>query len=147
MVGIGETDEEVVETMSDLRSAGVDIVTIGQYLRPSSKHHEVIRFVTPETFAEFERAAMSMGFLYAASGPLVRSSYKAAEVFVRSVLRPEGGHEGVLEARLERARTLAERAAEAQTVSELAAREASTLLREERMFGDGPLVTLGRKPR
>lgn len=147
MVGIGETDEEVVETLADLRSAGVDIVTIGQYLRPSPKHHEVIRFVTPETFAEFERTATSMGFLYAASGPLVRSSYKAAEVFVRSVLSPEGGHEGVLEARLERARTFAERAAEAQTVSELAARQASTLLREERMHGDGPLITLGRKPR
>jgi lipoic acid synthetase len=147
MVGIGETDEEVVETLSDLRAAGVDIVTIGQYLRPSPKHHEVMRFVPPETFAEFERTAMSLGFLYAACGPLVRSSYKAAEVFVRSVLRPEGGYEGVLEARLERARTLAERAAEAQTVSELAARQASTLLREERVHGDGPLITLGRKPR
>jgi lipoyl synthase len=147
MVGIGETDEEVVETLADLRSAGVDIVTIGQYLRPTPKHHEVARFVTPETFASFERTALSMGFLYAASGPLVRSSYKAAEVFVRSVLRPEGGHEGVLEARLERARTLAAQAADAQTVSELAAREASTLLREERMRGDGQLVTLGRKPR
>jgi lipoyl synthase len=146
MVGIGETDEEVVETLSDLRSAGVDIVTIGQYLRPSPKHHEVIRFVTPETFAEFERTAKSMGFLYAASGPLVRSSYKAAEVFVRSVLRPEGGHEGVLEARLARARTLADRVVEAQTVSELAAREASTLLREERAHADGPLIRLGRKP-
>jgi lipoic acid synthetase len=146
MVGIGETDEEVVETLSDLRTAGVDIVTIGQYLRPSPKHHEVMRFVTPETFAAFERTASSMGFLYAASGPLVRSSYKAAEVFVRSVLRPEGGHEGVLEARLARARVLAERAAEAQTVSELAARQASTLLREERQQGDGPLITLGRKP-
>src|SRR6266851_6700897 len=77
MVGIGETDEEVVETLSDLRGAGVDIVTLGQYLRPSPKHHEVLRFVTPETFAEFERVALSMGFLYAASGPLVRSSYKA----------------------------------------------------------------------
>ncbi len=147
MVGIGETDEEVVETLADLRKAGVDIVTVGQYLRPTPKHHEVMRFVTPETFAEFERAAREMGFRYAASGPLVRSSYKAAEVFVRSILRPEGGHEGVLEARLERARAAAEKAAEAQTVSELAAREASTLLREERMHGDGPLITLGRKPR
>ena len=147
MVGIGETDEEVVETLADLRSAGVDIVTIGQYLRPTPKHHEVLRFVTPETFASFEQTALSMGFLYAASGPLVRSSYKAAEVFVRSVLRPEGGHEGVLEARLARARAMAEEAAHAQTVSELAAREASTVLREERMHAGGQLVTLGRKPR
>jgi lipoyl synthase len=147
MVGIGETDEEVVETLRDLRSAGVDIVTIGQYLRPTPKHHEVVRFVPPDTFASFERTALSMGFLYAASGPLVRSSYKAAEVFVRSVLRPDGGHEGVLEARLARARALAAQATEAQTVSALAAREASTLLREERMRVSGQLVTLGRKPR
>jgi lipoic acid synthetase len=146
MVGIGETDEEVVETLSDLRQAGVDIVTIGQYLRPTPKHHEVIRFVTPETFAEFERVAREMGFLYAASGPLVRSSYKAAEVFVRSILRPEGGYEGVLEERLERARANAEKAAEAQTVSELAARRASSLLREERTRGEGQLISLSRKP-
>jgi lipoic acid synthetase len=146
MVGIGETDEEVMETLSDLRAAGVDIVTIGQYLRPTPKHHEVLRFVPPETFAEFERAALAMGFRYAASGPLVRSSYKAAEVFVRSILRPEGGYEGVLEARLERARAEAERASETQTVSELAARRASTLLRDEGRGGDGRLITLGRKP-
>src|SRR5690349_23661765 len=60
MVGIGETDEEVVETLRDLRSAGVDIVTLGQYLRPTPKHHEVVRYVTPETFAEFEKTALSM---------------------------------------------------------------------------------------
>ncbi|MET0591066.1 MAG: lipoyl synthase [Polyangiaceae bacterium] len=147
MVGIGETDDEVMETLHDLRGAGVDIVTIGQYLRPTPKHAEVDRFVPPESFAEFEKHALGMGFLYAASGPLVRSSYKAAEVFVRSILRPEGGYEGVLEERLERARAAAEKAAEAQTVSELAARTATTLLREEAQYGDGPLITLGRKPR
>ncbi|WP_437280594.1 lipoyl synthase [Sorangium sp. So ce375] len=86
MVGIGETDDEVLEALRDLREAGVDIVTIGQYLRPSSKHAPVHRFVEPETFAAFERAALEMGFLYAASAPLVRSSYKAAEVFVRSLM-------------------------------------------------------------
>ncbi|WP_437915405.1 lipoyl synthase [Sorangium sp. So ce302] len=86
MVGIGETDDEVLEALRDLREAGVDIVTIGQYLRPSSKHAPVQRFVEPETFAAFERAALEMGFLYAASAPLVRSSYKAAEVFVRSLM-------------------------------------------------------------
>jgi lipoic acid synthetase len=114
MVGIGETDEEVVETLRDLRAAGVDIVTLGQYLRPSPKHHEVVRYVPPETFADFEREALSMHFLYAASGPLVRSSYKAAEVFVRSMLEPglsphrearggadSSGYEDVLAARLE----------------------------------------------
>jgi lipoic acid synthetase len=84
MVGLGETDDEVVETMRDLREAGVSVVTIGQYLRPTPRHHEVVRFVEPEVFAVWERAALEMGFLYAASGPLVRSSYRAAEVFVRS---------------------------------------------------------------
>ena len=91
MVGLGETDEEVTETMRDLRAAGVDVVTIGQYLRPGPKYHEVLRFVPPETFALFQRQALEMGFLYAASGPLVRSSYRAAEVFLRSLL---GGSEG-----------------------------------------------------
>jgi len=146
MVGIGETDEEVVEALTDLRSAGVDIVTIGQYLRPSPKHHEVVRFVPPETFAELERVALSMGFLYAASGPLVRSSYKAAEVFVRSILRPAEGYEGVLEARLATAKAAAERVADAETVSELAAREAVSLLRNELHDATSPLVTLRRKP-
>jgi lipoic acid synthetase len=116
MVGIGETDDEVIETLRDLRGAGVDIVTLGQYLRPTPKHHEVIRFVTPETFADYERAALELGFLYAASGPLVRSSYKAAEVFVRSVLSPGQRSESTigavgdeLERRLETARREAAR--------------------------------------
>src|SRR5215468_3439203 len=86
MVGLGETDDEVLEAMGDLRGAGVDVVTIGQYLRPTPKHHEVVRYVEPATFAAYERAALEMGFLYAASGPLVRSSYRAAEVFLRTLL-------------------------------------------------------------
>ncbi|WP_438027918.1 lipoyl synthase [Sorangium sp. So ce233] len=90
MVGIGETDDEVLEALRDLRAAGVDIVTLGQYLRPSSKHAPVQRFVEPATFAAYERAALEMGFLYAASAPLVRSSYKAAEVFVRSLIDRNG---------------------------------------------------------
>ncbi|KYF60650.1 lipoyl synthase [Sorangium cellulosum] len=90
MVGIGETDDEVLEALRDLRAAGVDIVTLGQYLRPSPKHAPVQRFVEPATFAAYERAALEMGFLYAASAPLVRSSYKAAEVFVRSLIDRDG---------------------------------------------------------
>jgi lipoic acid synthetase len=82
MVGIGETDEEVEETLRDLRGAGVDIVTLGQYLRPTPKHAPVARYVPPETFAGYERSALDMGFSFAASGPLVRSSYHAAEGFV-----------------------------------------------------------------
>jgi lipoyl synthase len=92
MVGVGETDEEVRETLKDLRASGVDLVTLGQYLRPTPKHAEVMRYVTPETFDTYAAYAKELGFAYCASGPLVRSSYKAAEVFVRSVIakdRPE----------------------------------------------------------
>jgi lipoic acid synthetase len=88
MVGVGETDEEVLETLRDLRSAGVDIVTLGQYLRPSPKHAPVERYVTPERFDEFARAGREMAFAFVASGPLVRSSYHAAEGFVEARLRP-----------------------------------------------------------
>jgi len=89
MVGIGETDDEVLETMRDLRAAQVDIVTLGQYLRPSAKHAAVDRFVHPDTFERFAEEGRKMGFAYVASGPLVRSSYKAAEAFVRGILRPD----------------------------------------------------------
>ncbi len=157
MVGIGETDDEVGEALADLRSAGVDIVTIGQYLRPTPKHHEVVRYVTPDTFADYQARAMSMGFLYAASGPLVRSSYKAAEVFVRSILRPNGAEEAktIVEERLEVARAAARGVAERMTVSELAARQAVTMLRTTGQTGaddaarsdaSSALVTLRRKP-
>ncbi len=87
MVGMGETDEEILDTMRDLRDAGVDIVTLGQYLRPTPKHAAVARFVTPEAFSDFERAGYDMGFQFVASGPLVRSSYHAAEGFVGARLR------------------------------------------------------------
>lgn len=118
MVGVGETDDEVIEAMRDLRSVGVDVVTVGQYLRPTPKHLEVQRFVPPETFALYEREALAMGFVYAASGPLVRSSYRAAEVFLRGILRSSGGHgadaDGVqmaLDARMDVARREAQRVA------------------------------------
>ncbi len=132
MVGLGETDQEVVAAMRDLRAANVDIVTIGQYLRPSAKHHEVLRFVPPEVFADYEREAKAMGFSYAASGPLVRSSYKAAEVFLRSLLGPGGAGEAgeveaKLEARMQRAREEAARVARGPGEGELIA--ASSLVR------------------
>ena len=87
MVGIGETNDEVLETLRDLRAAGVDIVTLGQYLRPTPKHAEVARYVTPEEFRGYERYAQEIGFAFVASGPLVRSSYHAAEGFVGARLR------------------------------------------------------------
>jgi lipoic acid synthetase len=89
MVGIGETDDEVIETMRDLREADVQVVTLGQYLRPTPKHAPVDRYVEPERFEAFASEGRAMGFAFVASGPLVRSSYKAAEVFVSSHLRPQ----------------------------------------------------------
>ena len=77
MLGLGETDEEVSETMDDLRAIGVDIVTFGQYLRPTPSHLAVERFVTPDEFAHYRRVGLDKGFLEVVSGPLVRSSYRA----------------------------------------------------------------------
>jgi lipoic acid synthetase len=79
MVGLGETNEEVLGVLRDLRAHGVNIATIGQYLRPTPKHLPVLRHVTPEEFREFKRAGLEMGFSHVESGPLVRSSYHAAE--------------------------------------------------------------------
>jgi lipoic acid synthetase len=90
MVGIGEADAEVDETLADLKRAGVDIVTLGQYLRPTPKHAAVDRYVPPATFDGYAHTARSLGFSFVASGPLVRSSYHAAEGFVAARLgRPE----------------------------------------------------------
>jgi lipoic acid synthetase len=77
MLGLGETYEEVIETMQDLRSVNVDILTLGQYLQPSLKHLPVHEFITPERFEEYKELGMKMGFKYVESGPLVRSSYHA----------------------------------------------------------------------
>jgi lipoic acid synthetase len=77
MLGLGETEAEIVETMDDLRAIGVDIVTFGQYLRPTASHLPVERFVTPEEFAHYREVGLAKGFLEVVSGPLVRSSYRA----------------------------------------------------------------------
>ncbi len=77
MLGLGETDEEILAVMRDLREHNVDMLTLGQYLQPSAHHHPVMRFVPPDGFKEFERHAMAMGFAHAACGPMVRSSYHA----------------------------------------------------------------------
>ena len=77
MVGLGETDEEILEVMRDLRAHDVDMLTVGQYLQPTRGHLPVLRYVEPGRFKEFERIAMQMGFKHAACGPLVRSSYHA----------------------------------------------------------------------
>jgi len=85
MVGLGETDDEIRWLMDDLRAAKVDIMTIGQYLRPSLEHHDILRFPTPEQFAQYERWGKDAGFAYIASGPYVRSSYFAEEVLKGAV--------------------------------------------------------------
>ena len=83
MVGLGETDEDIVKVMADLRAASVDFLTIGQYLQPTRKHAAISRFVTPEAFQSYKRIAEEKGFLLVASSPLTRSSYHAQEDFAR----------------------------------------------------------------
>jgi len=83
MVGLGEERNEVLQLMDDLRSANVDFLTIGQYLQPTRKHHEVVRFVTPEEFKSYETIAYAKGFLMVSSSPLTRSSHHAGEDFAR----------------------------------------------------------------
>jgi len=87
MLGLGETRDEILQTMRDLRANDVDILTLGQYLRPSDWHLAVNEYVPPETFDELRGIGESMGFAYVAAGPLVRSSYRAGEFFMEKVIR------------------------------------------------------------
>jgi len=93
MVGLGESFEEVVETMRDLREAGCDILTIGQYLRPSPEHLRVEEYIRPEKFQQYERIGRSLGFLEVVSGPFVRSSYHADKVWELISKNGENYHE------------------------------------------------------
>ena len=79
MVGLGESDDEVLQTLRDLHENGVQIVTLGQYLRPTLEHYPVATYITPEKFDWYRQQALEMGFNYCASGPMVRSSYLADE--------------------------------------------------------------------
>lgn len=90
MLGLGETQDEIRQCMTDLRAHGVDILTLGQYLQPTRKHLAVERFVTPDEFKEWQRVAEEeLGFLYCASGPLVRSSYRAGEFFMKNMIETQ----------------------------------------------------------
>ena len=89
MLGLGETDEEIRQTLRDLRAIDVDVVTFGQYLQPTKKHLPVKEYITPEKFEEWKVEGEAMGFKYVASGPLVRSSYKAGEFFLKSLLQQQ----------------------------------------------------------
>jgi lipoic acid synthetase len=85
MLGLGESEEEVIQTIKDLRSVGVSILTLGQYLQPTPKHLPLVEFIAPEKFNWFREIAERMGFVYVASGPLVRSSYRAGEFFLEKI--------------------------------------------------------------
>lgn len=87
MLGLGETHDEVLDALRRLAQAGVELVTLGQYLRPTPNHAPVLEYVGPERFEEYGRIGRELGFLHVASGPLVRSSYKAAEVFAAGLVR------------------------------------------------------------
>ena len=91
MVGLGEEASEVRSVMHDLRNVGVDILTLGQYLRPSSWHLAVEEYIPPETFDGLRDEGERMGFAYVAAGPLVRSSYRAGEFFLEKVIRARRG--------------------------------------------------------
>jgi lipoic acid synthetase len=89
MLGLGETEEEVIQTMKDLRNIHVDVVTFGQYLRPTEQHLSVVEYVRPEKFEYFRKVGEVMGFKYVASGPMVRSSYKAGEFYLEHMIKTE----------------------------------------------------------
>ncbi|OAA60423.1 lipoic acid synthetase precursor [Niveomyces insectorum RCEF 264] len=94
MLGLGEREDEVWDALRALRRAEVDVVTFGQYMRPTKRHMAVERYVPPAEFELWRQRALDMGFLYCASGPLVRSSYKAGEAFIENVLRKRGAGAG-----------------------------------------------------
>lgn len=89
MLGLGETDEEVLQSLKDLRDIECDVVTFGQYLQPTPRHLKVQEFITPEKFKYWQDVSEKMGFLYVASGPLVRSSYRAGEFFMKGLVEKQ----------------------------------------------------------
>ncbi|KAG5753451.1 hypothetical protein H9Q69_004481 [Fusarium xylarioides] len=95
MLGLGEQEHEIMAALEELRKADVDVVTFGQYMRPTKRHLKVEKYVTPDEFEMWRKRALDMGFLYCASGPLVRSSYKAGEAFIENVLRKRSGEKAM----------------------------------------------------
>ena len=87
MLGLGEIDADVIKAMEDLRANNVDVLTLGQYMQPTKRHLKVAEYVTPEKFDYYKEIGDKMGFLYIASGPLVRSSYKAGEFYIENLLK------------------------------------------------------------
>ncbi|CAF1558044.1 unnamed protein product, partial [Adineta steineri] len=88
MLGLGETNEQIRDTMSQLRTrANVDCLTLGQYMQPTRRHLKVKEYIRPEIFQQLQEYGESIGFLYVASGPLVRSSYRAGEYFIKNIVK------------------------------------------------------------
>ncbi len=106
-----------VLSVAELRNADVDVVTFGQYMRPTKRHLQVERYVPPDEFDLWRQRALDMGFLYCASGPLVRSSYKAGEAFIENVLRKRGAGHGKVVSTRHLARTVAAAAAAEELAS------------------------------
>jgi len=98
MLGLGETEEQLWATLKELRAIDVDVVTFGQYMRPTKRHMKVEEYVTPATFEMWRQRALDLGFLYCASGPLVRSSYKAGEAFIENVIKKRARHNTLVSA-------------------------------------------------
>ena len=98
MLGLGETEEQLWATLKELRAVDVDVVTFGQYMRPTKRHMKVEEYVTPATFELWRQRALDLGFLYCASGPLVRSSYKAGEFFIENTLKKRARRSAMLSA-------------------------------------------------
>nr|GAT58978.1 fatty acid synthase [Mycena chlorophos] len=106
MLGVGETEDQIMRALKELRKSDVDVVTFGQYMRPTKRHMKVDRYVEPAEFDRWKAVADDMGFLYVASGPLVRSSYKAGEFFIENVLRRGNSKAKAPVAALEQAATV-----------------------------------------
>ncbi|KAK5114662.1 hypothetical protein LTR62_002235 [Meristemomyces frigidus] len=98
MLGLGETEDQLWATLRELRAVDVDVVTFGQYMRPTKRHMKVEEYVTPAVFEMWRQRALDLGFMYVASGPLVRSSYKAGEAFIENVLKKRARHNSLLSA-------------------------------------------------
>ncbi|OBT53703.1 hypothetical protein VE04_07345 [Pseudogymnoascus sp. 24MN13] len=93
MLGLGETEPQLMDALRRLREVNVDVVTFGQYMRPTKRHMQVEEYISPQVFDAWKKRALEMGFLYCAAGPLVRSSYKAGEAFIENVLKKRRGVE------------------------------------------------------
>ncbi|VAH48394.1 unnamed protein product [Triticum turgidum subsp. durum] len=96
MLGCGETPDQVISTMEKVRAAGVDVITFGQYMRPSKRHMPVSEYITPEAFENYRALGVEMGFRYVASGPMVRSSYKAGEFYIKAMIEDDRAKSGAV---------------------------------------------------